>query len=215
MTPTLLPLLLTLAAALSGISHIRAEFTGTRRQVYLLKPLTTILILAVAFALPASNPVYRGLVVAGLIFSLAGDIFLMLPRDLFLPGMISFFVAHLLYIAAFTHVTGWASASLALALPALFGVAVGWLLWPKLGALRLPVLAYIAAILVMAWQAVGRWQTLATPAAASAALGALLFVASDTALAWDRFRRQFHLAPAVVLATYYTAQLLIAWSVTG
>ncbi|RIK41146.1 MAG: lysoplasmalogenase, partial [Chloroflexi bacterium] len=72
-------MLLTLAAALTGLLHIRAEFAGARRQVYLLKPLTTALILAAALALPAADGVYRALVAAGLIFSLAGDIFLMLP----------------------------------------------------------------------------------------------------------------------------------------
>ncbi|MCC6169232.1 MAG: lysoplasmalogenase, partial [Caldilineaceae bacterium] len=140
---------------------------------------------------------------------------LMLPRDAFLPGMVSFFVAHLLYIAAFTRPTGWALAPLALALLALFGIVYAALLWPKLGALRWPVLAYIAAILVMAWQATGLWQTAETPATGRAALGALSFVVSDASLAWDRFRRRFHAAPAAVLATYYLAQALIAWSVTG
>lgn len=208
-------MLLTLAAALTGLLHIRAEFAGARRQVYLLKPLTTALILAAALALPAADEVYRALVAAGLIFSLAGDIFLMLPRDAFLPGMVSFLVAHLLYIAAFTRPNGWALAPLALALLALFGIGYSALLWPKLGALRWPVLAYIAAILVMAWQAIGLWQTAETPAAGRAALGALSFVASDASLAWNRFRRPLRLAPLMVLGTYYLAQALIAWSVTG
>lgn len=208
-------MLLTLAAALTGLLHIRAEFAGARRQVYLLKPLTTALILAAALALPAADGVYRALVAAGLIFSLAGDIFLMLPRDAFLPGMVSFLVAHLLYIAAFTRPNGWALAPLALALLALFGIGYSALLWPKLGALRWPVLAYIATILVMAWQAIGLWQTAETTAAGRATLGALSFVASDASLAWDRFRRPLRLAPLMVLGTYYLAQALIAWSVTG
>lgn len=215
MPTSFVPMLLTLAAALTGILHIRAEFAGARRRVYLLKPLTTTLILAAALALPAADGVYRGLVAAGLIFSLAGDIFLMLPRDAFLPGMISFFVAHLLYIAAFTRPHGWTLAPLTLALLAIFGIGYAALLWPKLGALRLPVLAYVVAILVMAWQAIGRWQAMDTPAAGRAALGALCFVVSDSSLAWDRFRGHFQAAPAVVLATYYLAQALIAWSVTG
>jgi uncharacterized membrane protein YhhN len=215
MTTSLLPTLLTLAAALTGVLHIRAEFAGARRQVYLLKPLTTTLILAAALALPAADGVYRGLVAAGLICSLAGDIFLMLPRDAFLPGMVSFFLAHLLYIAAFTRPHGWSFAPVALALLAIFGVGYAVLLWPKLGALRLPVLAYIAAILIMAWQAIGRWQVMGTPAAGRAALGALSFVVSDASLAWDRFRGRFQAAPAVVLGTYYLAQTSIAWSITG
>ena len=47
---------------------------------------------------------------------------------------------------------------------------------------------------------------------ALAAMGALLFVASDSALAWDRFKQEFKAAQAVILATYFAAQWLIALS---
>jgi alkenylglycerophosphocholine/alkenylglycerophosphoethanolamine hydrolase len=45
-----------------------------------------------------------------------------------------------------------------------------------------------------------------------AAVGALLFVASDSALAWNRFKSEFKSAQAVILATYFAAQWLIALS---
>ena len=47
---------------------------------------------------------------------------------------------------------------------------------------------------------------------ASAFAGALLFVASDSALAWNRFRGGFAGAQALILGTYFPAQLLIALS---
>ena len=37
----------------------------------------------------------------GLVFSLAGDIFLMLPKNLFLPGLVSFLIAHMMYLIGF------------------------------------------------------------------------------------------------------------------
>ncbi|MQB01909.1 MAG: hypothetical protein GEU78_16820, partial [Actinobacteria bacterium] len=42
-----------------------------------------------------------GLLFAALLFSLAGDVFLMLPRDLFVAGLVSFLGAHVCYIVAF------------------------------------------------------------------------------------------------------------------
>jgi len=51
--------------------------------------------------------------------------------------------------------------------------------------------------------------------ALAAAAGAGLFVVSDGVLAIDRFRWPFRAARAVTLATYWSAQLLIALSVSA
>jgi uncharacterized membrane protein YhhN len=64
----------------------------------------------------------------------------------------------------------------------------------------------------MTWQALNRWASAGDAGSASALAGALLFVASDSALAWNRFRAEFKSAQAVVLGTYFAAQLLIALS---
>jgi uncharacterized membrane protein YhhN len=92
---------LTLLIAASAALTIRAEHRNARRAVYLFKPLTTVLVLALAATAP--QPVWRGyqaLVCAGLLFSLAGDVFLMLPRDRFVAGLASFLIAHLFYVAS-------------------------------------------------------------------------------------------------------------------
>ena len=44
------------------------------------------------------------------------------------------------------------------------------------------------------------------------ALGAALFVLSDSLLAWNRFRNPFPAAQALIHATYFPAQWLIAIS---
>ncbi|HXF64002.1 MAG TPA: lysoplasmalogenase [Caldilineaceae bacterium] len=213
--------LLTLAAALAVILLIRAQMGGQRRQVYIAKPLATILLLATALLVrsPVSQT-YQLLIAGGLLCSLAGDVCLMLPQeqagfDWFLAGMVSFFAAHLLYIAAFVTRNGWNAEPFLLLLWVSFGIGYTALLWPYLGRLRLPVLAYIGAILLMAWQAIGGWQRAPSSGTAAAALGAISFVLSDSALAWDRFRRRFTAAPVVVLGSYYLAQGLLAWSVAG
>ncbi|MDH4130919.1 MAG: lysoplasmalogenase [Gemmatimonadota bacterium] len=201
------------AAALSALLHLRAEYQGPRWQVYLFKPLTTtLLLLLAAFSPSAHGPRYQLFVVVGLACSLAGDVFLMLPRDRFLPGLASFLLAHLAYVAAFSSGVPFDTAPL-LFLP-LVAVAIPLLrlLWPSLGRLRLPVLLYAATILVMVWRAWARPLALPSVGAAIAAVGATLFMVSDAILALNRFHRHFRSAQTLIMATYVAAQALIAIS---
>lgn len=205
---------LSLLAAASAAGALWAERRGARRAFYLLKPLTTVLILALAAAAPAPVPgAYRALVCAGLLFSLAGDVFLMLPRDRFVAGLASFLVAHLFYIAAFAPRPPGLAAPLVLVALVAYGIVLLRALWPRLGGLRAPVAVYAAVLLVMAWQAAARWDVDDTGRALLAAAGAGLFVVSDSVLAWERFRERHAYGQAVVLGTYYAAQWLIALSV--
>jgi len=207
---------LSLAALVSACVQIVAAERGAVRLTYVAKPLTTVLILGVAL-LPES-PVslrYQLLVAAGLVFSLAGDVFLMLPSDRFREGLGSFLVAHLVYVAAFTSTNGFALAPFVL-LPLLVGAGVMFrALLPHLGALKLPVAVYVVAIGVMLWQAGGQWSHAGSLWAARAFLGAILFAASDSLLAWNRFRTPLRHEARWVLGTYFPAQWLIALSVGG
>jgi uncharacterized membrane protein YhhN len=213
--PTDLPrLLLSAAALVTAALHIRAEYRGPRWQVYALKPATTTLVVLVALAAPEPvSATYRVLVVAGLLFSLAGDVLLMLAEDRFLAGLACFLVAHLLYAAAFAG-AGAGLVSPALAVPyVLVGAMILRSLWADLGRVRAPVALYVTVIVVMAWQAAARWEQTSHRGALLAAVGAALFVASDAALAVNRFGSSFRSAQLVVLSTYYAAQWLIALSV--
>ena len=205
---------LSLFALASALLTIGAEYRGPRRHVYAFKPLTVALVILVALQTKfGAAPPYKHLVVAGLLCSLAGDVLLMLPRERFVAGLVCFLFAHLCYIAAFTAGGGTPRASSAWGAAALllYGALMLRLLWPRLGKLKGPVVVYVAAILLMAWQALNRW--LAGEAGSALALaGALLFVASDSALAWNRFKGEFKGAQAVVLGTYFAAQWLIALS---
>jgi len=68
-------------------------------------------------------------------------------------------------------------------------------------------------ILVMLWRAWERFQAVGLTSALLAAVGAALFVFSDSLLAWNRFRGPFRSAEAVKLGAYFAAQWLIACSV--
>jgi uncharacterized membrane protein YhhN len=197
------------AASLSLWLHLRAEYSGQRQMVYLFKPLTTSLLLLLAVISTSEHGAhYQLAIVIGLVCSLIGDIFLMLPRDRFVPGL-----AHVAYLVGFTADVPLGTAPV-LALPLLAAaVPLLRLLWPDLGALRLPVLVYAATILLMVWLAWGRSWTLLTPGAMFAAMGATFFVASDGLLALDRFHRPIRQGQSLIMTSYVAAQALIALSV--
>jgi uncharacterized membrane protein YhhN len=209
----MLTAILTLLAVLSAALHIRAEYYGPRYHVYLFKPLTIVFILLIA--VQAGWPDvsrYKVAIIAGLVCSLAGDIFLMLPSDRFVAGLVSFLFAHLFYIAAFTSGTGFGFSWRSLPC-AIYVVLILSILAPHLGEMKLPVVVYMVVILVMAWQAWERWPQAGQSATLLAFLGAVLFVVSDSALAVNRFRGGYQSAQALILSTYFAAQWLIARSV--
>lgn len=153
-----------------------------------------------------------------LFFSLLGDIFLMLPKENFIGGLVSFLLAHLAYIVGLNQQPP------PLNLPALLIVlgvgAVGVQIFRRLrDALRSggqghyvkPVGIYATVIAVMLISAL--W-TLAQPvgvwADAPSLLvsgGALLFFLSDTFLAWGRFIRPLPGGRALVHALYHLGQI--------
>lgn len=199
---------LTVGAALSTALAIRANYLGPRWLFYLCKPLATTLILLLALMAPApADPRYQIAIGFGLGFSLLGDVWLMLPSDRFVAGLVSFLLAHICYGAAFVT-RGWQTLSPVWLIPfALYGVGIVQVLSPRLGRLRLAVSLYLGVILIMAW--------LATGAHALAAVGAALFVISDSVLAFEKFVRAWGPGRWVVLSTYWAAQWLIAVSVWG
>jgi uncharacterized membrane protein YhhN len=208
--------ILSLLALGTAVLHLWAEYRGPQWLTYAAKPATTVLIVLVALTAPTViSPLYYWLIVIGLLFGLAGDIFLMLPRDRFIAGLVSFLINHLFYIVAFGSriaLPGWSVAGVGVVLYALL---IYGLLYRHLGALQIPVIVYMVTIATMAWfglalagQQPGVWTL-------TAGVGSVLFVVSDSALALNRFRKPFAAAELIVLSTYYLAQWLIALSVRG
>lgn len=159
------------------------------------------------------NDTYQWLILIGLVFSIGGDVFLMLPERYFLYGLASFLTAHVVYIGAFAFTgDGALHWGIFIALVG-YGIFIGRILWPHLGEMRWPVMAYITVILAMVWMALGRWVINEPSNAALAGIGAMLFAVSDTALALNRFRRPYRAAQLIIMTTYYLAQALIALSI--
>src|SRR5512137_2816097 len=98
-----LSLVAALTVAASAACAIVAAYRGNQRGVFLFKPLTTTLVIASAlWVFAPSDAQYQDWILLGLLFSLAGDVFLMLGERRFLLGLASFLVAHLVYARAFT-----------------------------------------------------------------------------------------------------------------
>jgi uncharacterized membrane protein YhhN len=201
----------------SLVLYLRAIYLGPVWQVYLFKPLTTTLILAGAVlaaqrqARGSAAARYGRSICVGLLCSVAGDVLLMLNR--FVPGLGAFLLAHLCYIGAFTSQAG-PRATWRVGIPYILVPAVLLaLLLPHTGGLRLPAVAYAAALVGMAWQAAERWHAVRGSGPAAAAAGGALFIASDAALAADRFVAPFDAASLVIMGTYVAAQWLIAASI--
>jgi uncharacterized membrane protein YhhN len=196
---------------------IRAQLRGRQRQIYVLKPASTVIVIAVAALClfqVERNLVYGVGVLVGLALSLGGDVALMFEenRKAFALGLGFFLLAHVSYALVFSLLgrVSWLDGASALVLLAA-GIGTYRLLRRNLGAMRLPVIAYIVVISVMVNRALS---TLSSPLfgaaqAAMVGLGAVLFYVSDFILAICLFRRPWRYRP-ISLASYYGGQLLIA-----
>lgn len=205
--------LLAACAAIAG-ALLAAHSPDGRWLHWIAKPLATALVFALAWrARPAVSARYRHFVLAGIACSLAGDVLLMLPGDLFVPGLVAFLLGHACFIAALLGDSRFAVPVWPLLACLAYGIANLVALWGAIAApLRVPVIVYVAVLCSMAGQALARALRGEAPARL-AARGALLFMLSDSVLAWDRFRGPLPLASLWVLATYYLALWWIARSV--
>ncbi|HSD67429.1 MAG TPA: lysoplasmalogenase, partial [Vicinamibacteria bacterium] len=121
--------------------------------------------------------------------------------------------AHVAYLAAFVSIDH--RPALVRALPFLgWGLGAFVLLRPGLGAMALPVGAYVAAICAMMWRAAAQVGSPGTSAlaAALALVGAVCFGASDTLLAFARFSAPIPGVRWPIMALYWLGQGGIAAS---
>lgn len=209
-----MPLSYSLVIALSAGLAIAGHYQSFDWLHWVFKPTTTLLIAAWVWRQPVLEPLYRRMILIGLLFSCGGDIFLMLPGDWFVAGLASFLLAHLCYLWALRSRSPWFAPAWPVLIYAVVAAPIVWQLWPHLPpALRLPVMLYVLTLAAMAAQAASVWWQRRQQASLLAALGAAVFVSSDAMLAWNRFVEPFDLARLLILLSYWLAQWLIAQSV--
>lgn len=203
-----------------GILCTTGFLVGHWSHCYTLRVLTKgvpVACMAATIRLCSNHNRYAQGITAGLCFSVVGDVLLEISKSLFVAGLAAFLVAHLCYISAFLSVTKqWV---LARFFPFIvWGGSMFWLLYPNLGKVAVPVGAYILVISAMQWRAsacVG--ERCASQVYPSLALvGAILFAASDSLIAWNRFIEPLAGSRYFIILWYWLGQLCItqsAWNV--
>jgi uncharacterized membrane protein YhhN len=161
--------------------------------------------------------------IPALALSLVGDVFLMLPSDRFVPGLVAFLLAHVCYVVAFTPSapplgpTIGALAVAAVASGVLFTRVRRGLLEGGHRDLVLPVTVYVVAVsLTWVSAVVTLWRPdFPSTAATYAAVGATLFYASDGTIGWDRFVAHRRWMPVGIMVTYHLGQAALVLSLVG
>lgn len=203
-------LVATLVVAIADWWSVLAD----RRPVeYVLKPLTMVVLIAAAIALDPVSDTAQLFIVAGLVCSLAGDVFLMLDEKYFIGGLVSFLLGHVMYVIGLFQFD--------VEPPMLFGgVALVLVVAAVVGSrivrdsagtdprLPAPVAVYMSVISLMVVSAFG---TL-IPAAI---VGALLFFVSDAVLGWNRFVRPIPQGRIIIMTTYHLGQIGLVLALLG
>ncbi len=172
-------------------------------------------LLATGFLLRIQKPVKSNslLILSAIFFSWVGDILLQ-ARDLFIPGLISFLLAHVFYIIYFLKSggskKGWVQKHPLYVFPvAIYILILLYFLFPYLGSLAIPVVIYSLTIGLMLLLAINSRSRVDRKASALFTAGALSFVISDSVLAIHLFALNISLLGLIVMITYALAQWLI------
>lgn len=218
---SILPFIYFATALIEITGELMRTTDTTPWLVYISKPLLMpMLMIWFLFDENALSSVIRKCVFISLIFSMGGDIFLMFHADhLFVFGLSSFLLAHVLYIVGFWHqVSGslpWGG-RFVLSLPYILFI-LGFLYILKGHILRndataplfIPVVVYASVIGIMGMAASWRVSSTNRRSFYFILFGALLFILSDSMIAINKFVSSIPYVAVWVMSTYVTAQFLI------
>ncbi len=190
-----------------------AASTERTRVEYVLKPLTMVVLFAAAAVLP--DPVSdtaRWCILLALVWSLVGDVCLMLGEKLFLSGLVAFLLAHVAYTAAMVAIgTGGPLVMVGTVIVLIAAALVGSKVLRGAQAvdqrMAAPIVAYLVVISFMVVVAIGTGNPWA-------AAGALLFYVSDGLIGWNRFVRPVPHRDLLVMSTYHLGQIGLVLSLT-
>ncbi len=202
--------------AVAGVFAVVDWFAVARSSKpteYVAKPATLVALIVTAVLLDPVSDTQRAWFVAALVFSLGGDVFLMLPRDLFVAGLASFLVGHLAYIVGINVLGGDAldvivASIVVVAVAAPLAVRIVRAVMATDHRLVGPVVVYVLAITAMVVSALAA-------GVAWMIVGAILFYASDALIAWNRFVRPTPWMPVAIIVTYHLGQAGLTLGLLG
>jgi uncharacterized membrane protein YhhN len=199
--------------AVAIIVNLWAEAIQNDMMRYFSKPLLMpILILLYWFMSPGTDI----FVSIALWLAFAGDVFLLFPKHkaFFMLGLSSFLACHIFYILYFIKIDVFPSGIdpwfwLVIIVFAIFGVLLFSFLKKHLGDMKIPVIFYIIVILSLSFICASRCFSFSGTAFWFPLIGSILFVISDTILAFNTFRKPVRYGGVYIMSTYIAAQLLI------
>jgi uncharacterized membrane protein YhhN len=185
---------------------------------YGIKPMITIFLIVYLANHTKFNGRFAKRIGVGLFFGLLGDCLLMfvtVDASFFILGLAAFLIGHLLYISAFSldykgqrlnsrQISKWS-----LLIVFVYCICFYWLLSDHLGELKFPVLVYAVVISVLALVAINRREGVNLISFNLILLGAVLFLVSDSILAYDKFVTSFRYSSLLIMSTYMLAQYFI------
>ena len=198
-------------AAIASAGDLASILRHDKRLEYATKPAVMVMLIGAALLLHPASQGERALFVVALVLGLVGDVFLMLPDEFLIPGIVAFLAGHLAYAAGFRF-AGFAIVGLVAGL-VIVAATAGFFLRRILGAvqsggrpnLRNPVIAYAIVISLMTVSATASGNLVA-------AAGGLLFFFSDVIFAWYRFVKPVAWGQPVNIVMYQAGQALLVLS---
>lgn len=205
MTATVV-LLLAMTLTVAVLNWI-AVTVGNKGLEYVAKPGTMVLLIATVLVMEPTDTTARWFFVAALVFSMIGDIFLMLPdrEKYFVFGLGAFLIGHLAYVPGLVLLSfGPIGFLIGLAFVIVAMATVGRRVVAAVKAgepdLVVPVMVYMGVISLMVACAFATAKPIAI-------VGALLFYVSDSLIAWNGFVKPFRNASLAIMVTYHLGQI--------
>ena len=199
-----------------SIVYLVLILVGREDITWFLKPfLLPFLIVAVYFHQRFSS---KKILLVALILSWIGDIILLFADKgelYFIGGLIAFLLSHIFYILLFnkqlkiylkkSRTIYWIGITSIIT----YLLVMMVVLMPYLGDLLLPVFVYAMTISIMLLFALKGFLNWQKPANIYIFIGAIIFVASDSVLAFDKFYAAIPYSSFFIMSTYLAAQYLI------
>jgi len=198
-----------------ALLHLYAVYANLPNLRFFSKPLICISLIFILYKETGLKKNIENLVAVGLFFGCLGDIFLMLNENMFVAGLASFLIGHILYVIAFSKQTSAKALSkhksyiLIAGILASFSYYLYNILQPSLGPLKIPVILYIIVIAAMAFFAYTRRYQTNTLSFIICLIGALLFIFSDSILALNKFVAYLTNSGLYIMSSYILAQYFI------
>jgi uncharacterized membrane protein YhhN len=206
----------------AGVGNVLSQVVSVAGLEVATKPLLVVS-LAVYYWFAADRDKRTNTVLLALLFSWLGDVFLLLQsldELFFMVGLGSFLVAHIFYIRCYQQfqaedtsraLTGVQRFRFSIPI-ILAGTGLITVLYPHLGALKIPVIVYALVLMLMALNALFRFGRTNSSSFTAVFLGAILFMISDSLIAINKFLTPVSEGGFWIMLTYIAAQFLL---VTG